>query len=51
MTEERLKKLKNLKEESKAKTKGKGWQNLSTKDKDDKLKALCLLFGLYEEIK
>lgn len=49
MTQERLEKLKAIKEESKAKTKGKSWQVLTAKDKDEKLKSLCLLLGLYED--
>ena len=49
MTQERLEKIKALKASVKAKAKGKGWQNLSTSDKDALLKSVCEIMGLWTE--
>ena len=46
MTEERLAELKAIKKTSKAKTKGKTFKNLSTKEKDELLETLCKMMGL-----
>lgn len=49
MTQERLEKIKALKAAAKAKTKGKGWKNLPTSDKDALLKSVCEIMGLWTE--
>ncbi len=49
MTKERLEQIKTLKAAAQAKAKGKGWQNLSTKDKDALLKSVCEIVGLWTE--
>ena len=47
MTKERLEQIKNLKAAAQSKTKRKGWQNLSTSDKDALLKSVCEIMGLW----
>lgn len=46
MTEERLAKIKKLKDDSKAKTKDKAFKNLTAKEKDEKLETVCSILGL-----
>ncbi len=46
MTKEQLEQIKTLKAEQQAKTKGKPFKNLSTKEKDELVETLCKMFGL-----
>lgn len=46
MTKEQLELIKNLKSGQQAKTKGKDFKTLSTKEKDELLETLCKIFGL-----
>ena len=48
MTKERLQDIKNLKKETKEKTKGKTISKLAAKDKDELLLACCRILGILE---
>ena len=48
MTKERLQAVKEIKKESKEKTKGKTISKLATKDKDQLLLACCRMLGLLD---
>ena len=48
MDKARLDQLKELKQMQKSKTKGKGFKNLSTKEKDELLETICRMLGLIE---
>ena len=50
LTPERLDKIDNIKKQVHANTKGKPFKNISSSDKDKLLEALCLMFGLIEDI-
>jgi hypothetical protein len=48
MDEKRLEDIKIIKDNTKAKNKGKDFKNLSTKEKDEILEALAKMFGLIQ---